>query len=189
MGEACLANTYESGFHLSGMYLPQDDCDGYKQWYALKVRTGGEPSAAEALTMRGLELYSPMRQERRRYSDRMKVVKAAVFPGYIFCRFNIANKLPVISSPGVEYIVGLSGAHTPISDREIDSIRRLIESGADVTPMLGAGQRVRVMHGPLEGVEGVLLRDGKGSRLVVSIELLKRSAALHISEDEVCVAR
>src|SRR4051812_20393798 len=106
MGEACLAITYETGFHLAAMYLPQNDCGDYKQWYALKVRTGGEPSAAAALTMQGLELYSPMRQERRRYSDRIKVVKAAMFPGYIFCRFNIANKLPVISSPGVEYIVG-----------------------------------------------------------------------------------
>ncbi|HEY9712934.1 MAG TPA: hypothetical protein V6C72_05665, partial [Chroococcales cyanobacterium] len=90
--------------------------------------------------------------------------------------------------PGVEYIVGFSGEPTPISDSDFHGIRRLIELGADVTPALEIGQRVRVIHGPLKGIDGVLLRDGKGSRLVVTINLLNRSAALHITEEELCIA-
>jgi transcription antitermination factor NusG len=188
MGEACFAITYENGFHNLELYSSQDACSSPRQWFALKVRTGGEPGVAATLRMRGLEVYSPMRQERRRYSDRMKVVHVAMFPGYVFCRFNITKKIPILSSPGVEYIVGFSGEPTAISDSEMSGIRRLIELGADVTPTLEAGQRVRVTHGPLEGVEGVLLRDGKGSRLTVAIQLLMRSATLHVSEDELCLA-
>lgn len=187
MGEACLAINHQNTAHPAQVYASQA-CYSEREWFALKVRTGGELSAAEVLSMRGFEVYSPMRQERRRYSDRMKLVKIAMFPGYVFCRFDIENKLPVISSPGVEYIVGFSDAPTPISQTEMSGIRRLIETGAQVTPTLELGRKVKVTHGPLEGVEGVLLRDSKGSRLVVSIELLKHSAVLHISEDELCVA-
>jgi transcription antitermination factor NusG len=187
MGEACPAVSYQNTAIPPGMYASQD-CYCEKKWFALKVRTGGEPSAAAVLSMRGFEVYSPIRQERRRYSDRMKVVNIAMFPGYLFCRFDVDNKLPVISSPGVEYIVGFSGAPTPISENEMSGICRLIATGADVTPTIEPGRKVRVTHGPLEGVEGVVLRNSKGSRLVVSIELLKRSAVLHINEDELFFA-
>src|SRR5689334_6939441 len=131
MGEACFA-IHRNELPNPGIYISQDACSDAKQWFALKVRTGGEPAAAVSLSMRGLEVYSPMRQERRRYSDRMKVVHVAMFPGYVFCRFNIARKVPVLSTPGVEYIVGFSGEPTAISDVEIIGIRRLIDLGAHV---------------------------------------------------------
>jgi transcription antitermination factor NusG len=187
MSGTCLAIRYKNELPNPGIYVSQDGCGDEKQWFALKVRTGGEPAVAASLSMRALEVFSPMRQERRRYSDRMKIVHVAMFPGYVFCRFNIGRKVPVLSTPGVEYIVGFSGEPTPISDTEMIGIRRLIELGADVTPILELGKRVRVTHGPLEGVEGVLLRDGKGSRLMVGIQLLMRSATLQVREDELCL--
>ena len=65
-------------------------------------------------------------------------------------------------------------------------VRRMIDAGASATRGMEQGQRVRVTHGPLEGVEGILVRDATSNRLVVSIELLNQSASLHINEDEVC---
>jgi transcription antitermination factor NusG len=115
----------------------------------------------------------------------MKVVEAAVFPGYVFCQFDVQHKVPVISSPGVEYILGFADGPTPVPETEIINLRRMIDAGASAIRSLAPGHRVRVTHGPLEGVEGVLVRDSAADRLVVSIELLNQGASLHIDQDDV----
>ncbi len=187
MGEACVQRTCDAaGFILnSPAVTAQLECS---RWYGLKVRTGGEMGAVAALRNRGFSPYCPTRKERRRYSDRMKVIEIAAFPGYVFCQFDVNHKLPIISSPGVEYIVGFADGPAPIPEEEIVNIGRMMDAGASPVTCLERGQRVRVTHGPLEGVEGVLIRDSAGARLVVSIELLNQGASLHISGDEVCPA-
>jgi transcription antitermination factor NusG len=185
MGEACLNSGIDTGGFLTTLNSSLIESQ-LSDWYVLKVRTGGETAAVEALRYRGLNPYCPMRRERRRYSDRMKVVEAAVFPGYVFCRFDIQHKLPIISSPGVEYIVGFSEGPAPIPEEEFLNIRRMIDAGGSAVRSLPLGQRVRVTHGPLQGVEGILVRDSEGGQLVVAIKLLNQGASLHIDEDKIC---
>jgi transcription antitermination factor NusG len=177
MGEACLDNNTYNGAFPPGSRVA---------WYVLKTRVGGELAAAANLRYREFAPYCPMQKERRRYTDRIKIVESAVFPGYVFCRFNVQQKLPVISCPGVEYIVGFADGPTPVPEEELDNVRRMIDSGASAVKSLSPGERVRVTHGPLEGVEGILVRDSAGDRLVVSINLLNRGASLHINQDQVC---
>lgn len=154
-------------------------------WYALKVHTRSEPIAAAALTNRGYELFAPAFRERRKYSDRMKVVEKAAFPGYLFCRFTEQDKVPVLSSPAVQSIVCTAGIPTPISDAEIDSIRRAMEAGARPVPYLSIGQRVRIEYGRLAGVEGILTRTGAQIRVTLSVDALHRSIALIVDSDQV----
>src|SRR5438552_1126126 len=78
-------------------------------WYALKVRTRSEPLAAAALRNRGYQTFSPTFRERRRCGNAMKLIEKAVFPGYIFCKFDTRWKVPILSSPAVEYIVSSGG--------------------------------------------------------------------------------
>jgi len=185
MGEACLnSGTYTAGF-LSSLN-PASGQDQHFAWYVLKIRTGGELAAVAALRDRGFTPYCPTQKVRRRYSDRMKVVEAAVFPGYVFCQFDVRKRLPIVSCPGVEYILGFADGPTAIPEEELINIRRMIDAGASAVQSLACGQRVRVTHGALKGVEGILVRDTTGDRLVVSIELLNRGASLHVNHDEIC---
>ena len=154
-------------------------------WFALKVRTRSETLAASLLRTRGYDPFCPVYIERRRYCDRMKNVENPVFPGYVFCRFDPLRKVPVISSPGVEYVLSFSGTPSEIPEQEITNIRRTVEAGARPTDYLKAGKRVRVEYGSLSGVEGVLIRDGAKHRLVVSVELLQRAVSLHIDQDQI----
>lgn len=154
-------------------------------WYALKVRTRSEPVAATALRNRGYDPFCPIYTQRRRYCDRTKIVENAVFPGYPFCRFNLQKKVSVLSTQAIEYIVAPGGVPAPVPDQQIDGIRRSLEAGAQPTPYFRAGQRVRVELGALAGVEGVLTRDSDMGRLIVSVDLLQRSVALHIDEEHV----
>lgn len=157
-------------------------------WYALKVRVGSEATVVNALLSRGLNPYCPTQKERRRYSDRMKVVERPVFPGYVFCSFDIEKKLPIVSCPGVDYIVGFAGTAAAIPELQIESIRRIVCAGAVTNDRFVSGDKIRITHGPLAGVEGVLVREPRGTRLVVSIELLNQSASLFIEQDQIVAA-
>ena len=154
-------------------------------WYALKVRTRSEPVALAALRNRRYNPFCPTLAERRRYCDRVALVQTPVFPGYVFCRLNIHDKVPVLSAPAVEYIVSFSGTPTIVPDEEIDAVRRAVEAGARPRAYLAVGQKIRIEYGALAGIEGVLERIGKEHRIVVSVHLLQRSVSVEIDEDQI----
>ncbi len=119
----------------------------------------------------------------------MKAIDCPLFPGYVFCSFDIDRKLPVVSCPGVDYIVGFAGVAAIIPQTQIENIRRMIQAGAVASEPLLKGDRVRVTHGPLVGVEGLLVRAPGGDRLVVAIDLLQQAASLIISKDHTTTIR
>ncbi len=155
-------------------------------WYVLKVRARSEFSAVLALRGRGYDPFCPVHPKLRRYSDRTKIVESVVFPGYLFCRFDLRQKLPVISSTAVQSIISVDGMPAEVGDDLIESIRRAVEAGALSVPYLKSGQRVRVRFGPYAGIEGVFIGEAASRQLIISIHLLQRSIALRIDEDQVC---
>ena len=154
-------------------------------WYALKVRTRSELMAASALRSRGHGPFCPTYLERRRYSDRMKLVQAVYFPGYIFCQFELSAKLSILTSQAIEYIVGTAGVPSAIPKTEMNSICLAVRAGARPATYPKTGQHVRVEYGALKGIEGVLEKTASHARLVVSVHLLQRSVSLLIAEDQV----
>jgi transcription antitermination factor NusG len=125
----------------------------------------------------------PTYNERKIYSDRYKTVQTAVFPGYIFCRFDSDHKSPILSSPAVQCIVSFGGEPAIISDGDIEAVRRTVEAGGQPCEYIPVGQQIRITSGVLAGLEGVLLSAGKQNRLVVSIHLLQRSVAVKIGRE------
>jgi transcriptional antiterminator NusG len=151
-------------------------------WFALQVRARQEASVGEQLKGQGYERFLPFYKLRKRWSDRIKEIEAPLFPGYLFCRFNPHNRLPILKTPGVIQIVGFNNTPAAVDEVEILSIQRLVSSGVQhqPCPFLAVGDRVRISAGPLVGLEG-LLTDIKGSRrLVLSVSLLQRSVAVEI---------
>jgi transcription antitermination factor NusG len=155
----------------------ESDCDVTYAWYAVRVRSNYERTAEQHLEGRGYEKFAPFYRSERQWSDRKKEVDQFVFPGYIFCRLNPNQRLPVLSVPGVVGLVGFGKVPAPIPDEEIDRIRRMVESGLLVGPwpFLEVGQTVLIERGPLAGMEGILVEEKGKWRLVVSVHLLKRS--------------
>ncbi len=153
-------------------------------WYALKVRTRSESDASSALQRLGFLSYCPTVAERRRYIDRMKTINVPVFPGYVFCQFQIERKSKVLNSIAVEYIVSFGAKPAAIPEEQIVSLRRVLDDGGAAAPFLNIGQRVRVTHGPLTGVEGILLKqpESENSKLVLSVDILQRSVSVTIPE-------
>lgn len=152
------------------------------KWFALQVRVRHELGVGKFLAGRGYDPFLPLYRSRRRWSDRIKVVDEPLFPGYLFCRFDLNNRLPILTTPGVIQIVGFNRSPAPVDEREIDMIRDLVGSGlpAQPWPYLHVGERVQIDAGPLRGLEGLLVELRGSHRLVVSVTLLQRSVAVEI---------
>jgi transcription antitermination factor NusG len=132
---------------------------------------------------KGYDPFLPSYRVKRHWSDRVKETELPLFPGYVFCRLDSQNRLPVLTATGVVGIVGIGKTPAPIEEREIEAIRAVIRSGlaARPWPFIHQGDKVRVEHGPLRGVEGVVTSADDGERLVVSVTLLQRSVAVEMN--------
>jgi transcriptional antiterminator NusG len=166
---------------------------GQLRWFALQVRARRENMAAEHLRGKGFELFVPMHTRRQRWSDRVKEVEVPLFPGYLFCRLNPFDRLPVLKTPWVIQIVGYNRAPVPVDDLEIAAIQQIVASGlsSEPWPFLEIGARLRVESGPLRGLEGILAEFKGNHRLVVNVTLLRRSVAVEIDScvvERVCPA-
>lgn len=157
-------------------------------WFALRVKPHHERVVAENLRQNGLEVFLPLCRGRRRWSDRIQEVRLCLFPGYVFCRFTYADRLLVLGLPGVYSMVGFGGKPVPVEDWEIQSISALVESPLPLGPWpyLRVGERARILNGPLEGLEGILIREKGIWRVVVSVDVLQRSVAVEIDREMVC---
>jgi transcription antitermination factor NusG len=154
-------------------------------WYALTVKSQHEKAVDEQLQAKALESYLPLYRARRRWSDRIKTIDLPLFSRYVFCRFSFEDRLKVLQISSILSIVGFGGKPCPIPDHEIQRIQSVVGSGLPVSPwpFLNVGQRVRVCHGPLEGLEGILTRKKSGYRVIVNVELLNRAVAVDIEQD------
>lgn len=154
-------------------------------WYALRIRSRQERVIASALHGKGYEVFLPLYLSRRRWSDRIKELELPMFPGYLFCRFDVQKRLPVIVTPGIVQVVGIGKDPIPVEDAEIAAIQSVVGSrlNAQPWPYLQVGRRVRIECGPLRGVEGILIAVKKAHRLVISVTLLQRSVAVEVDED------
>lgn len=161
--------------------------EGPHPWYALRVRSNFEKVTAAYLEGRGYAPFLPLYRSRRAWSDRLKTVDLPLFPGYMFCRFDEQKRLPIVSTPGVVMILGAGKRPLPVDEEQVQALQLISSSGspAEPWPYLRTGQRVRITHGALAGVEGLLVELRKVHRLVLSISLLQRSVAVEIDRDMV----
>ena len=155
-------------------------------WYAIQIRSRLGGIASATLRGKGYEEFLPLYRSRRWWSDRIKQLELPLFPGYLFCRFDVSHRLmPILTTPGVIGIVGAGKTPVPVDDEEIEAIRAILRSGlaAQPWPFLRVGSKVYIERGPLAGMEGIVIDTDKIYRLVVSVSLLQRSVAVEIERE------
>lgn len=163
------------------------------RWYALYTRSNFEKRVAYELSAKGVENYLPVVEQVHQWKDRRKRIDLPVFPGYVFVRFRDSHptRLETLRTAGTVRLLGHGDQLEPIPDAEIESIRRLLKARVPcfAHPFLREGAWVRVKHGPLRDVEGLLVRVKSRTRLVLSVALLSQSVATEIDVSDVEVLR
>jgi transcription antitermination factor NusG len=156
-------------------------------WWAIYTKHQHEKSVTDILESKGLQVFLPLYHSRRQWKDRKKDLMLPLFPGYVFVRGDVERRLPIVSTPGVHMILSHGERVAIIPDDEIEAIRRTISATQAVQPhpYLTCGERVRVIRGPLEGLEGILVRWKNLSRLVLSVNMLARSVGVEIDVGDV----
>ena len=156
-----------------------------EHWYALQLRTRFEKVVAMHLRGKGYEEFLPTYTSRRHWSDRVREIELPLFPGYIFCKFDVTDRLPLLVIPGVMSVVSFGGTPMSVPEREIAAIEHVVNSGMKYGPWprMSVGQPVQVRYGPLRGVEGVVVEVKKNYQLIISVSMLQRSVAVEIDRD------
>ena len=165
--------------------VPRDD-EADEAWYAVWLRSHHEHLVAQQLSAKGFNTFLP---EIPTWSPRLgpkHAVRAPMFPGYLFVRDAMDKEryIDLLKVRGIVRVLEAGWSRlTPIPDEDIDAIQRIVQAGVPVFPHahLHHGDRVRVLEGPLEGLEGIFVQDKPSrGRLVVSVNMLGRSVAVEV---------
>lgn len=151
-------------------------------WYAVYTYPRHEQTVTEQLEWKSVEVFLPAFTSERRWKDRKVSIQIPLFPGYVFTRIRPSERARVLATPSVVRILSFNGIPAPIAEPEIQAIRLCVERGATLEQhaFLKVGERVRVLAGPFEGLEGIVIRHKSGCKLVISIDLIRQSVALEI---------
>ena len=160
-------------------------------WFVLWTHSNSERRVDEQLTGKGFETFLPVVKSWSRRKGVQSPIAVPMFPGYVFVHHAIdkVSHVEMLKARGVVRVLGERWDRpASVPDEEINAIRRVAAADVPVFPYpyLTEGQQVRIQHGPLAGLEGILIstKPQKGL-LVVSVELLQRSVAVEVESTDV----
>lgn len=141
---------------------------------------------AVSLHTRNYETFLPLHWRFKRNSRKVGV-EAPLFPGYVFCRWTELNPQRIVEVPGVVRLVSVGRIPQSIPESEIEAVQRVVGSGLLSKPweFLEKGQSVRLVAGPLQGLEGILVTGGNKSYIVVNITIMQRAVAVQVTPNHV----
>jgi transcriptional antiterminator NusG len=176
------------------------ECDDYQEvgstqpsncpfWYAVYTQSRHEARVEKGLRQKEIECFLPRMTTLSRRRDRKILIQLPLFPGYIFVRtfLKASEHHEILKVPGVVRLLG-NGSPMPVPEETIDSVKAIMNSDQPVYlwPYLKTGSLVRVLEGPLAGVVGVISgHKNKMRRLIVSVEMFKRSVAVELDGEAV----
>jgi transcriptional antiterminator NusG len=156
------------------------------QWFAVWTHSHCEELVHSQLVAKGFEAFLPTIRTWSRRAGKRQLIPLPTFPSYLFVHREIDkfSYIEVLKTRGVVRILGERWDRlTPISDAEIDALKRIQSAEVPVLPhpYLREGQTVRITRGPLAGVEGILVRSRPNhGLLVLSVDLLHQSVAVEV---------
>ncbi len=161
------------------------DASADKLWYVVYTIVRHEKTVNSLLLNKGIETFLPLREVLTQWKDRRKKVQFPLFPGYMFVRIfekDTSVLLNVLNTRGVIKILSSNGSYEVVPAGQIDSIKLLLEKNVELDPYqyFVKGKEVVVVNGPLQGVNGIIVERKGQNRLIVSIDIIKRSVSVEV---------
>ncbi len=156
-------------------------------WYAAYTCTNHEKRVTEQLVQNSVEHFLPLYESVRHWKDRRVRLQLPLFPGYVFVRIALRDRLRVLEIPSVVRLVGFNGHPTALADADLEVLRQGLTRRLRVEPhpYLAVGRRVRIVRGLLAGLQGIVLRRRANFRVVLSLELIMRSIVVDVNATDI----
>ena len=154
-----------------------------KQWYIWYTKPRAEKKVKERLEAKGEEVFLPVYKELRQWSDRKKWIESPLFSGYIFVR-SLSSKFDSIAfTEGVLNFVRYNGKPAMLRLEEVEEIKLLLSDYQSIEvddAMFHHGEQVKIIAGPLQGLEGEIINHKGKKRLAVRIEQLGKAILVEV---------
>ena len=152
-----------------------------RAWYLVQSKPRNEARALENLVRQGYETYLPLMEVERLQRGKLLKKMEPLFPRYLFLHLEEGNDNwgPIRSTLGVAGLVRFGQAYAVVSDEVMAAVR---ERTQDIKKSLfESGDNVRVVSGPLLGLEGVFeIADGE-QRSFVLLEFMQKQQRVSVS--------
>ncbi len=156
-------------------------------WYAVYTYPRAEKTVAEQLRIRDIENFLPLYCKTSRWKNGMKMnLELPLFPGYLFVKIGLRDRVRVLQTPSVAFLVGVGAKPIPVPEQEVEVLRaHLHRVAAQPHPFVSVGDRVRVKSGPLSGLEGFLIQKKNESRFILSMDLIMQSMSVEVDSCDI----
>jgi transcriptional antiterminator RfaH len=154
-----------------------------KIWYPVYTRARAEKKVHSWLTKRGIECYLPLRKVLRQWSDRKKWVSTPLFSSYVFVKIDMVEYHEVLNTPGVARFVWFEGKPVPIQEKQIVTIKLLLEGDIDlesVDEVFQKGDNITIDYGPMKGVAGELIDYRGKKRILIRINEIGKNLIIEV---------
>jgi transcriptional antiterminator RfaH len=154
-----------------------------QSWYACHTRPRCEKKFAALLSAEAFEHYLPLVSSIRRYPHETKRFTKPLFPGYVFARIPAAGKARIYQQELLARAILVDDEARFL--RQLDDVRTIVSSGVELTviPLLTRGRRVRVVGGPLHGLEGLVDDSSNPLGIVISVDVLRQGLLLRMAAE------
>ena len=153
------------------------------KWYAIYTNPRAEKLVFSRLEEIGVETYLPLQKTYRQWSDRKKLIEKPLLSSYVFVKV-IPKEFPLVyKTSGVVKFVSFEGQPAPIPQKQIDNLRLLIDSNAEIevtSERFELGNSVEVITGSLTGLTGELIKVKGRKKVIVRIDKLEQNIILTI---------
>jgi transcription antitermination factor NusG len=161
------------------------EAGGESCWYAVHVRCNQEWNVERGLSCRGISHFLPCYESVRQWKDRRIKLQMPLFPGYLFVRIPLRDRLVVVTVPNVVSLVGSGNNPLAVPQEQIDWIQRGIEHGNALPhEWLAVGQRVVIVQGAMAGLEGILVSKRNSNRMVIALESIAQAFAVEVDAEQ-----
>lgn len=159
------------------------DMSTESHWFVMYTAPRAEKKVAQRLEEHNIEVYLPMIEEVRQWSDRKKKVQRPLFNGYLFVKTTRDRLWESLQTQGAVKFVNFSGEHAIVREEEINAIKRIVTTGVAVeveSTEIAEGQQVRILGGPLQGFEGECIEKGNKDYFIIRVPSIHQTVMVNI---------
>lgn len=159
-----------------------------RYWHAIYTKSRAEKKVQQAMLDAGYEVYLPLHIVPRKWSDRIKMVEVPLISSYVFVHVNEAEYYDVLSISGAVAYVTFEGKAAKIPEKQIDAMRLSIENALPIEAHQGRlrpGQKVKVVAGPLVGMEGTVITEANKTAFIIDMRSIGYAFKVNLSAEDI----